>query len=428
MSKKDAVPLHIEWTPGWVRAVNIATGDRAEAVTLKKLGQITVGQKEAIVGIGRKIVFLKSIRLPKALPEDLRRIISVQLSSFFPLSSDQLSFDFIQTANQNPEGYLTIVAAIKADDLKLLHTELKEVGLSARRVLPIALASPVVAAKSSNVDALVVESNREDLALDVVQGGFLRYSRVTSSGSDNNVEYKRTLAAANVEDIPVIRAGEAGDGTIDFLHEAAPFDFVPTENRLIDERRKNNARNRSAVLLAFAALIIAMFVWSQRQQEQAKAQVVAAQNASIVKHWQSLESDQSAETVQSEVLRDDIQRAFSPGQKLSDIGAFVSDSLPANSWLTGLSLERAKPAQIRGTAMASGQVETLEDTLGASPRFANVKLIFANSALIGTTPVIQFNITADCVGDLSMPAPEKDTGIVETASSSVTDQGTEAGG
>jgi len=88
----------------------------------------------------------------------------------------------------------------------------------------------------------------------------------------------------------------------------------------------------------------------------------------------------------------------------------------------------AHQVEVRGTAMTSGEVASFVDTLGSSPRFANVKLIFANSALIGTAQVIQFNVTADCVGNLPMPAPEKDTGNVRTASSSSPDESTEGGG
>jgi len=433
MTKKDAVPLHIEWTPGWVRAVNIATGDRAEAVTLKKLGQITVGQKEALVGIGRKIVFLKAVRLPKALPDDLRRIIGVQLGQFFPLSSDQLSFDFIQTSNQNQDGFLTIVAAIRADDLRLLFSELKEVGLTARRVLPIALASSVIAAKSGNTDALIIEVDRGDIALDVVQGGVLRFSRLTPAGSDLATESKRTLAAANAGDIKSVRIGEAGEGltaadtTLTLLHEAPAFDFELAEIRVLHAKQRVAARTRFALLVTIVALAFVAFFAAQRQQEMTEVAKAVRQSKADLAHWESIASDQSTTTTQLTTLQSDIVRAFKPGQHLSDIAAYVSDSLPGDAWLTGLSIERAKELQVRGTAMSAGQVASFVDALGSSPRFANVKLIFANSALVGTTPVIEFNVTADCVGNLSMPTVSKDNGNDQSSSSS-SSENTEGGG
>jgi len=428
MSKKDAVPLHIEWTPGWVRAVNIATGDHAEAVTLKKLGQITIGQKEAIVGVGRKIVFLKAVRLPKALPDDLRRIIAVQLGQFFPLAADQLSFDFIQTSNQNQDGFLTIIGAIRADDLRLLQSELKEVGLTARRVLPISLAASVIAAKSGNVDALIIEEDRGDIALDVVVGSFLRFSRLTPAGSDLEIESKRTLAAANAGELPVVRAGNSSGSTLHLLHEAPTFDFELAESRVLHEKQRIGARTRVAALLTLIALGLVAYLLLQRQQE--ITQVQSAESAQIKSEarLKTMESDRSTTASHLDLLQTDLHRAFTPAQQLSDVSAYVSDSLPSGSWLTGLTVERAKQLQVRGTAMSADQVATFVDTLGSSPRFANVKLIFANSALIGTNQVIQFNVSADCVGNLSMPAPAKDTGNVQTASSSSPDENTEGGG
>jgi Tfp pilus assembly protein PilN len=434
MSKKDAVPLHIEWTPGWVRAVNIATGDRAEAVTLKKLGAITSGHKEAIIGIGRKIVFLKAVRLPKALPDDLRRIIGVQLGQYFPLAADQLSFDFIQTPNQTQDGFLTIVGAFKAEDLRLLQSELKEVGITPRRILPIALAASVAAAKSGNVDALVIELDRGDIALDVVQGSFLRFSRLTPVGSDIDIESQRTLAAAGAGDIPIVRIGEdsgsltAGDSTLTLLHEAPPFNFELSESRVLHVKQRIAMRTRIAVMITLFAIAVSGTVILQQQQDQAKFDAARAQGQKSLSGLQSRETDESAVTEQLKSLQTDLSRAFKPGQQLSDISAFVSDSLPSGAWLTGLTVERAHQVEVRGTAMTSGEVASFVDTLGSSPRFANVKLIFANSALIGTAQVIQFNVTADCVGNLPMPAPEKDTGNVRTASSSSPDESTEGGG
>ncbi len=429
MSKKSTVTLHLDWTPGWVKAVNIATGEKAEAVTLKKLGQITVGHKEALVGVGRKIVFLKAVRLPKALPEDLRRIIGVQLGQFFPLPADQLSFDFIQTSNQTHDGFLTVIAAIRADDLRLLHTELKEVGLSAQRVLPIALGSAVIAAKSGNVDALVVDTERGDFALDVVLGGLLRFSRVAPAGSELEVESKRTLAAAGASEIPTVQTRDFGDSAIKLLHEAPAFGFILSESRVLAEKQRSTARTRAAALATTLAVAIVAGVWFLRQQDVTALQQAKVHYTQLVQAQQAKESDASSTESQLSELQSDLGHAFDPGQQLSDISAYTSDCLPPGAWLTGLTVERAKQLQVRGTATSSDKVAAFVDRLGSSKRFANVKLVFANSALVGTTPVIQFNVTADPVGNLPMPTPSKDDGRVETASSSSgSDANTEGGG
>jgi hypothetical protein len=433
MSKKDVVPLHIEWTPGWVRALNLTTGEQAEAVTLKKLGQITIGQKEALIGIGRRIVFLKAVRLPKALPEDLRRIIGVQLGQFFPLPPAQLSFDFIQTTNSTQEGLLTVIAAMKAEDLKLLQTELKDVGLTARRILPIALAAPVIAAKNGMVDALVVEAMHGDLALDVVQGSFLRFSRVTPLAADQRVEAQRTLAAANVGPVPTIISGAADlpdstftlDNSLKVLHEAAPFNFELAESRMLHERQRVASRMRLAVLLVVAAAAFCIGIGMQRQAAVQAAVQNQASTAKLLAPFKVEDSEESNTAATLVAVQDNLDQAFGPGQHLSDISAFVTDSLPKGAWLTGITLERDKPLQIHGTAMVAGDVSQFVDTLGASNRLRNVKLIFANSASIGTTPVVQFNVTADCVGNLPMPVPSKTALGSAVYASNDSDQGSD---
>ena len=104
-------------------------------------------------------------------------------------------------------------------------------------------------------------------------------------------------------------------------------------------------------------------------------------------------------------VQNTLRRAFQPAQPLSDISAVVDDSLPPGAWLTGLTVERGKPLDLRGTAKTAGDVTRLVNALSASPRFRDVRLVFANSALIGKVPVIQFNVSAVCVGNLPMPAP-----------------------
>jgi hypothetical protein len=359
---------------------------------------------------------LKAIRLPKALPEDLRRIIGVQLGQLFPLAADQLSFDFIQTSNQDQEGFLTLVGAIRAEDLRLLYSELKEVGLTARRVLPIAMASPVIAAKAGQIDALVIEQDHGDTALDVVQGSFLRFSRVTPVGSEVAVEIKRTLAAAGAGDIPVLRS-EATPGTLGLLHEAPGFDFELSESRLLHAKQRTATRTKIAIASFMVAIALTGFLWFQ--QHQALSAVQKTKSIAQVKLTvlQSEETELSSSASQLGTVRDDLNHSFVPGQHLADICAYVSDSLPAGAWLTGLTAERGKAIQVRGTAMSAGQVTSFVDRLGSSTRFANVKLLFANSALIGTTPVIEFNVSADCVGNLSLPTPSKNSDTTEQASS-----------
>ena len=427
VSKILQSPVHVEWTPGGVRAVNIATRETAQGLRLSDIGPILNGHGHPLVGVGRRDVFLKSVRLPKADPEDLRRILGVQLGQLFPLPPDQLSFDFFQTADQTAEGWLTVIAAMRGEDLKRLQADLKAAGLTPARILPVALAAPAVAASAGKADALVLESGAAGLALDVVRGGVLVFSRVVPGASDPECEATRTLAAAQAGALPVVTAGEAvagsalagalpGFGTsLSLLHEAPPFSFRLAEDRARDLKSRAGDRTRLAILLMLSALLLVALVWADRQQAAAaakKRQGVLARQLTVLR---STQDAAAAEAQKVYGVQDVLGRAFGPAQPLGDIVSVVGDGLPPGTWLTGLGVERGKPLQIRGTATSPGDVPRIVHALGASPRFRDVRLVFANSVTIGKAKLVEFDVSAVCVGNLPLSEPDKAGGVNASA-------------
>ena len=408
-------PIHIEWTSAGVRAVNIATHETAEAARLSDLEPILSGHGRPLIGIGRRDVFLKSIRLPKADPTDLRRILGVQLAQLFPLPPDQLSFDFFQTADQTAEGCLTVVAAMRGEDLKRLQADLKQAGQTALRVLPVSLAAGAVAASAGQTEALVLEAGPAGLALDVVRGGCTVFSRVVPSGSDTEYEVKRTLAAAQVGTLPLVTVGEAGlpkalpsfGSSLSLLHEAPPFSFRLAEDRARDLKKQAGERTRLALLLMLSALLLVSLVWGDRQEAMAAAkrrQGILARQLALLQSVQDAEATNAQKAI---AVQDVLGRAFEPAQPLGDIVAVVGDSLPAGAWLTGLSIERGKLLEIRGTATTQDDVPRLIHALGANTRFRDVHLIFANSVTNGKARIVEFDVSAVCVGNLPLSEPEK---------------------
>ncbi len=415
-------PVHVEWASSGVRAVNIVTHETAEANQLSGLGPITDGSGPMLIGIGRRDVFLKSVRLPKADAEDLRRILAVQLSQLFPIPPDLLSFDFFQTADQTAEGFLTVVAAMRAEDLRQLHTDLKQAGLAAARILPVSLAAPAVAASAGVTDALVLEAGPAGLALDLVRGGTLVFSRVVSAASDAECEAKRTLAAANVPALPLVSAAGAGPpdalpgfGTaLSLLHTAPPFEFQLAEDRAKERQKRAGDRMRLAALLMLSAFLLVALVWADREEAQAAAK---KKQGTVVRQMSRLQSVQDAAAAQAQqvmAVQDILHRAFDPAQPLSDIISVVGDSLPARTWLTVLTAERGKPVQIRGMAASPTDVPRLVQTLGASSRFRDVRLVFANSVTVGKARLTEFEISAVSVGNLPLSAPDKESGPAQT--------------
>lgn len=410
-------PLAIEWSPSWVRAVDTVTGRTAEGTNLAELGSLTNGHKQALVGVARNAVFLKTTRLPKAAPEDLRRIIFVQLSQLFPLPAQDLSFDFIQTSDITPDGCLTVVAAMRADDLRQLRFELRQAGITPSRVLPVALSAPALAASAGAETALVVESLPNGLALDVVQDGVLRLSRIAPRGADLIAEGRRTLAAARIDDAPYVAVGEvdipgalpAFGSSISHIGEAPAFNFELAEDRERAQKKSVADHMTRAMLFLAAALVLLAYVALNHHDALVQAdQDQAGFNRQMVK----LRAEEQAQTDEaSEVIaaQNEVDKAFHPAQPISDISELIADSLPPGAWLTGLNIERGKPLEIRGTAKTAGDVATLVSKLGATPRLRAVRLLFANSGTIGQAPVVQFDISAFAVGNLPMPTPPKST-------------------
>jgi Tfp pilus assembly protein PilN len=437
LSKTTAPSLHLEWTPTWVRATDIGTRESAEAANLAELGTILSGHRSVLVGIGRRAVFAKAVRLPKAAPEDLRRILGVQMGQLFPLPPDLLAFDFFQTANQTAEGWLTVVAAMRAEDLKRLLGELKAAGLSPARILPVALAAPAVAASAGQAEALVLESSVLGLSLDVVQGGTVLLSRVVPAGSDADCEAKRTLAAAQVTALPIVAVGDVGlvgalpsFGTaLSLLHEAPEFSFRLAEERTREAKKRAAERNRLAVLMVVSSLLLVLLVWVDREGALASAkrkEGVAARQLTTLRSVQDAEPGKAQKVG---AVQDVLDRAFAPAQPLSDIVAVVGDSLPKGAWLTGISVERGKRLEFRGTAKSPGDVPQVVHALGVSPRFRDVKLVFANGVVIGKVRAVEFDISAVCVGNLPLAQPDKTAGggASRTAPLSADTEGTGTG-
>jgi len=343
----------------------------------------------------------------------------------FPLPADQLAFDFIQTADQTADGCLTIIGAMRADDLKRLRADLKQAGIVALRIFPASLASPAVAARSGFTDALVVELDRNGLALDVVQGGITRLSRVAPAVSDTLAETQRTLAAARAGNLPIVAVGSVQvtgsvpglDSSLTMLGDAPPFHFNLAEDRVEELRNRVATRTRLAVLMVAAALLLMGLVWADRLDAQNKAQQAQSVNSRrLIKKKSDLQVVYGNANKLT-VIKGTLTQAFNPAQPLSDIAGVVADSLPPDAWLTGMIMERGKALEVRGASKTAASVGKFVDALSASPRFRDVRLVFANSAAIGKIPVVQFNVTATCVGNLPMPVPDKKTAARVVSSS-----------
>lgn len=412
MSRKSNPTIHVEWSHQKVTAVDVASGKVITRDTLLELSSTLGKSREVLVGVSRNLVFLKAVRLPKAAPEDLRKILEVQVGQIFPLPANQLTFDFYQTTDQSSDGMLTVVAAIRTEDLLQLKSQLQSVGWRAARILPVALGSSVAAREA---DALVLEKTANGLALDVIQAGVLRLSRLVASESDALCEAQRTLIAARIGSLPFVTVGDVSlanakplsQSPLAVLHEALPLHFELAEDRFQQERKQSASRTRIAGLMFIASLLAAVYVWADISDARAAQQ---KNEAKWTKQTAKLRKDRDAKLkvgAKNSAMATIIGAGFDTRQPLTDVSSAISDSLPEGAWLTGLTLERGKPVQMRGTAKTQADVTHFVDSLSTSNRFREVKLVFANTGKIEDIFVVQFSVTAVATGNLPMPLPMK---------------------
>jgi Tfp pilus assembly protein PilN len=397
--KKGNLPtLRVEWSSNFVRGFDSATGRVIEANTLSELARQFPSHKEVLVGVSRGQVFLKTVSLPRAASEDLRQLLNARLSQYFPLPASDLAFDAYQTNLQEKDGYLTVIAAMRASDYLLLQSELTKVGWKAAQILPIAFG-----AVHHCQDGLVEEIQDNYRYLDVVQNGIVRFSRVAPADAPTAPERQRTLLAAGTPDLPQREGGDALRG----LHKALPFSFARNEDRLATRKKQIAGKTRLSFLLIFASILLGSLLFLDRMDAQAVVDKGAARWDTQLKQLRTIRDAETTKAQRSLGVQESLAQAFAPGQSLTDIVAVLGDNLPPGAWLTGIVAERGKPIQMRGLAKSGEDVARIVSNLSAQRRFRDVKLLFANSAKIDQTMVVQFNITATAVGNLPMPTAPK---------------------
>ncbi|MBC7808297.1 MAG: PilN domain-containing protein, partial [Akkermansiaceae bacterium] len=325
----------------------------------------------------------------------------------------------LQTEDTNADGTLTIVAAVRSEDLRRIRSELQEAGLTPSRILPISLAAIAIAAQAGfGAGALVVEQVTGGCTLDVVAGGTVLFSRMTAQMRDLPTEIRRTLTAAGADDLPVVAVNlgdadlpgslPAADGSLALLHRAPQmFAFELEEDRVNATKRRVSARMRLASLMLASAVLLAVLIWADRSDALA---VVRRSEGTWTRQLSRLRSIRNTEIERAQratAIHTNIERAFEPAQPISDVATVIGDVLPRGAWMTGLNIERGKVLQIRGTALTPDHVARFVDVLGANRRFRDVKLVFANEARIAEKPVVQFNVTAAAVGNLPLPVAAK---------------------
>lgn len=414
MSRHDlpALPV-IEWSPSGVVLFEPASGKLLKGDTISTIRSKIAGD-DVVVALSRRSSFIRTARLPDASKAEVRQILALQIGTLLPVSPTDAAVDFYLTEDRNADGRLAIVAAVKSDTLKLVLAELASVGLRARCIVPAALGSSMLSAELGMREGAVVHETTEGLAIDLIEDAELKAARVVPMPNPSDVagEIARSFAASKMGPAGVIAAGGFAVAGAEVVEPRSPLALLSNVELpitleppdLVAKRLESRSKRfrRIAIWLWLATVMLGAVLFDQRlvlQQENAKGEV----------KWRKILTAKRATQSQAEAKFNEVRKVataldlgFEPRQRLVDVVALVTTLTPEGLWVTGMTVERGKPATIRGTALSSEGVTRFLEQLSAQPRFRDVKLIFANNGQIEKTNVVQFSMTLHVIGNFSL--------------------------
>lgn len=407
----------VEWSPNHVSWVDGRHQLHTAASLQEAAGQLP--GKDLLVAISRRSAFVRAYRVPNAGKEEVRRILSMQIGSLFPIPANELAFDFHLTHDVNSEGCLAIVSAMRSSDLHAMHDQAKAAGLRIAKVVPSALGSVFLAQASNVENAAVVHRTSEGLAIDLIVDKELRYSRVASIPSDASgisAEVKRTFAAAVVGISPTIAAGALAIPEADYSTDTWSLETLLDANIDIDletpeqvaarTKKRESQKMRTAVLILAGALVTLTFVYITYTEKVALSQTDVPFWTRKLNNLKKDRDKAKSKLAEAQALLANLERGFRPAQSISDVVTVASNATPPGVWLTGFSLERGKSLSLRGTATKGEAVSEFQQALVDEKRFRDVNLLFASNTEIDKAPVVQFSISLFPVGNLPLIDPE----------------------
>jgi Tfp pilus assembly protein PilN len=412
----------VEWSPNEVVGFDPATRTFSKATDLVQLA-MTFGGGPVVAAVSRRSTFVKSVRVPNAGVAEVDMILQTQMATMFPVPLSELAYAFRMTHDVNAEGRLAVVAAMRESDLRNLEADAKAAGMKLETVVPAALGSMALAETLGEHDLAVVQDTSEGLAIDLLAGGELRYSRVTPMPANHGLlesEIARSFQAVGLARFSVLAAGgfaypdaEKKDPTptLEAL-ASAPLDRIGVHLETREERDRHARsaqmkRTRIAVLMCAAATLLALLVFVEWQEAAEKNRIANGKWALTLKKLREREKKLSDEVVKLRATESTLLRAFNPAQTPAEVLTTLSNRTPQGLWLTGVTFDRGKIMYLRGTASNSAAVTQFLQSLTTEPRLRDVKLVFANNGEIDKVPVVQFSIQAFPIGNLPLLDPKK---------------------
>lgn len=414
-----SLPLLVEWSPGDVRLVDPVSGRETRGATIAECGPER--GRDVVVAIGRRSAFVRLVPVPRASRSELERILATRLMGSLPLEPRDLVFGY----RLSSDGKRAAVGAVRAESLIRLHAEAQVAGLRVRAALPVAFGAWLAAREGGIAQGAVLGLQEGLLNIDVVEDGELAYSRAVPTVTpveDADDEILRTFATVGMPPSPVLALAaaelpaERHEGREALLRFA---DLRTVESRLFTlelparraARLARAHRLRVARALAVAGLALATSAYAYVGRARALRPLTVSKSlADSVREARQAQSDAEARADEAERANRVLDVAFSPAQTTSDVIAALASGVPADAWITGLSVARGAPVNVAGCALHSADVSHFFDALSKSPRFHRMQVVSANAATVGKTPVVQFLVSGDLVGVAPFDRPLRKKG------------------
>ncbi len=413
----------LEWAPDGVRWMDSVTGGVQEA---SSIGTVSGAFRGAVcVAVGRRLVFVRQVKVPDAPLEDIKQVLVLQAAQLFPLPLQEMAWGVRLTGERTRDGRVVVLYAMQITHLRALRDALQSIGLRADAVLPIALGSPYALREAGYNDGVLLERTATGWGIDVVRDGELRYSRLApSSLTDNEAldEARRAAVAAGMPDTPpvltagaeIVGAQGQADSPLRWMGRADTGRLGEGLELPEDHLRRIRAANArimtiGVAVLAIGVLLLAGGAWRFTRDTRQVMQTRQALSKSVA----AIEKTRSGYTAKRNVLEPQmkvVSEAMNPSQPAADVLRALSQCTPQDVWLTSVAVERGRPVSIRGASMKQASVGAMVLAMQRSPRFTDVRLLYANDGKIGESAVVQFSITASATGVQALPGGRRTGG------------------
>lgn len=405
--KSHRAQLIIEWDREWVRVHFVDSSQTKEASSLD--GIDSVNGKSAIIMLSRRLVLQRSVPLPDAQKSDALIALKMRLADIFPIPASELAFDFLPTTEKNENGRVCNVFAARTSDIAEVIEQCQRLGIQIQQIVPSQAVTLKVAEQQAVSSGVFAERFGDFVNLDAYRYGDLVASKlVTLNALDTEVSRMIAMTGdgSKVFAYNVTLNGSEQKLSVPFIETYAQsplaIDLEPEEYRLARDEKARAGRHRFCYLIFMLGIAVAGVAadnYMTNADAYAKAKATYDKRTKKIK----LTTDKAvSEANKLKPQADQLVKAFEPAQQPADILKVVSSCVPKETWLTGLTFERGKILQIRGTAKRATLVSAYLLKLTEQPRLRDVRLVTVNGGDIDGIPTVQFTMSAFPVGNIPM--------------------------